>query len=289
MTKELKTGIMYDECFNWHDTGTGALDINKKDNIPGVEWIEGGKWWYEGQDRIRPMMNLLERSRFTKELVRIEPREASREELLYAHTPEYIDKVKQLSDGEGGIAGIHTMIGRGSYEIIANAVGGTLKSLDMIMEGKIKNSYSLTRPPAGHAEREYGFGLCPINTYNILAYYARKKYGIKKIAIVDYDDHYKYGISNEWYEDPDTLYIEAHEAGTSVTVAYDTVGRGKGEGYTVPIGLPSGSGNDAYVRAFEEIVAPILDQFEPELIIVVSGFAANVHDMLCCQQVSSSG
>lgn len=285
-----KTGILYDESYNWHNTGYGVGLINCADDLPGIEWLEpSDKFWYESTDRLRPMRNILIKSGFINELEDITPRMATKEELMYAHPEEYIDRIKELSDGSGGLAGVHTMIGKGSYEIISTAVGGALTGLDAIMEGRIHNAYSLSRPPAGHAFRSGGLGFCPVNTYNILTYYARKKYGLKKIAIVDYDNHFKHGINEEWYSDPDTLYIETHQSGTFEAEGPELTGEGAGEGFTVSIPLPTGSGDYAYVRAFEEIVAPIVNQFKPELIILVSGFAANLQDQLGGQQITSDG
>lgn len=273
---------MYHESFNWHNVGEGSLIF------PAGGWIQKGIV-YDNQERIRTSANLLLKSGFVNEFIPIEPRHATREEMLLAHSPEYIDKLKTLSDANGGEVGWCVFIGKDSYDILTLEVGGDLNALDAVMEGKVTNAFCLQRPPGGHAEYNHGHGICVVNSFNILAHVAKKKYGLKRIMIIDWDNHYKDGIHEAWYNDPSVLYIETNQEATWAPGYAENVGEGAGRGYNVPIPLPTGTGDLGYVHAFENIIVPIADQYKPELVIVVAGYAANMFDLLTGGQLTPQG
>lgn len=90
------------------------------------------------------------------------------------------------------------------------------------------------------------------------------------------------------------MYAEIHQNGALAKNSpadrnADYIGEGKGKGYNIVIPMPSGAGDEAYIKAFEEIIIPIADQYEPELVIVVAGFASNIFDPLCRQQLTVNG
>lgn len=280
-----KTGFMYDESFNWPNPCSGSIFCPDDDL---GEWVEVGTY-YDNPGRIRGISNLLIKSKFIKEMVPIEPRHATREELLLSHSPEYIDKLKSLSDAEGGAVGPFAKVGKGSFEPLTLAVGGDLNALDAVMEGKVTNAFCLQRPPGAHAERNSGFGFCILNCFNIMAQIAKEKYGLKRIMIIDWDNHYKRGIREAWYNDPSVLYIETSQAEAISHGVAEYVGEGAGRGYNVPILLPTGTGDLGYIHAFENIIVPIADQYKPELVILVAGYAANIYDPLCGQGITPQG
>lgn len=278
------TGLVYDEAFNWHDTGDGAL------------YLSQGKWlqpdvYYENRNRLRPSKQLLDHSGMTDKLTPLKPRLASREELEYFHTPEYLDKIKSLSEGSGGEAGPFARVGPGSYEYVSLAVGGALTGIDAIMSGDVRNAYGLQRPPGKHAERETGTGFCVFNTFGIAAYYLKKRYKLDRVLIIDWDCHHGNGIQNAFYDDPSVMYIGLHQSDT-VPIgigAIDEVGAGPGQGYNVNIPMPAGTGDAGYRHAFEKIVAPIANQFKPQFILGVAGYANNIYDPLGRMQVTAEG
>lgn len=277
-----KTGFMYHESFNWADPCAGSL------LWPADKWTEVGTY-YENAGRIRGISNLLFKSNFVKEMEPIEPRHATREELLLAHSPEYIDKLKSKSDADGGSVGWCCSVGKDSYDVITLGVGGDLNALDAVMEGKVTNAFCLQRPPGGHAEYNHGYAICVVNHFNIMAHVAKKKYGLKRIMIIDWDNHYKKGIHEAWYNDPSVLYIETNQSGTLASGFAEDVGEGAGRGFNVPIPMPTGTGDPGFIYAFENIIVPIADQYKPELILVVAGYAANMFDWLTGQNLTPQG
>jgi len=196
-----------------------------------------------------------------------------------------------LSDTYGGDAGEIAIVGRGSYEIALLSTGGTITAVDSVMENKVDNVYALTRPPGHHAEAQEGKGFCIFNNVAIAAKYAKEKYNLKKVLVLDWDVHHGNGTEQAFYEDDETLFISIHQdrlfpVGRGFI---EHCGEGKGEGYTVNIPLPAGTGNAGYMHAFEEVVSPIVDQFKPELILVSAGQDPSFFDPLARMMVTSEG
>ena len=55
------------------------------------------------------------------------------------------------------------------------------------------------------------------------------------------------------------------------------------------IPMPAGAGDAAYIKAFKETIEPVAAQYKPELVIPVAGYAANIFDPLCRQQITAEG
>lgn len=69
--------------------------------------------------------------------------------------------------------------------------------------------------------------------------------------------------------------------------AISETGKGKGAGTTINVPLPPGSGSGAYRAVFDRIIVPALDAFNPQLILVSSGFDASFYDPLAAQMCTS--
>ncbi|MFD1706295.1 class II histone deacetylase [Siminovitchia sediminis] len=279
-----KTGFIYDESYFWHDTGNGAL------HLPPGGWVQSYVH-SENPETKRRFKNLLERSGLLSQLQLISPRVASRDEVELFHSPSYIDKVKELSETTGGDAGEFAIVGPGSYEIALLATGGAITAVDAVMERQVKNVYALTRPPGHHAEAEKGKGFCLFNHIAIAAKYAKQKYNLERILILDWDVHHGNGTEEAFYDDSSTLFISMHQEYNypKKSGIAEHSGRGEGKGYNVNIPLPAGTGNAGYMHAFKKIVEPIVDQFKPELILISAGQDPSLYDPLGRMMVTAKG
>ncbi|OLO42452.1 class II histone deacetylase [Alkalihalophilus pseudofirmus] len=279
-----KTGFISHESFFWHNTGNGSLFL------PPGGWVEPNIH-AENPATKRRFKNLLELSGLYDQLEKISPRTSTREELEYFHTAEYIDNIKKLSDQTGGDAGELSLFGKGSFEIAKLATGGAITATDAVMNGDVDNVYALIRPCGHHAERDRGMGFCIFNHVAIAAKYAKKKYGLKRILIVDWDVHHGNGTEQAFYDDPDVLFVSLHQElnypANSGLVEH--TGEGKGEGYNINIPLPAGTGNAGYMHAFEQIIGPIAEEFKPELIYISAGQDASNYDPLGRMMVDAEG
>jgi acetoin utilization deacetylase AcuC-like enzyme len=279
-----RTGFVFHELYMWHDTGSGA---GPRAAGGAIEPGEHG----ESPPTKRRFRNLLEVSGMLDQLVGVRARPATRDELLRFHTPEYVDRIKAMSDAGGGQAGEITPFGPGSYEIAALAVGGCMAAVDAVLAGDVANAYALVRPPGHHAEADRGRGFCIFGNTALAAMHAREVHGLERVAVVDWDVHHGNGTESAFWEDPSVLAVSVHQDGwwPRDSGPLDAVGAGAGRGFTVNVPLPPGSGDGAYLAAFEQVVLPALADFRPELILVASGFDASVLDPQGRMMVTSEG
>ncbi|MFD1360130.1 class II histone deacetylase [Lentibacillus salinarum] len=278
------TGFICDESYFWHQTGNGAL------NLRSGGWIQADTH-AENPESKRRVKNLLERSGYMDELQQVAPRSATREEVGMNHSRPYIDRIKKLSDAGGGDAGVHAIVGPDSYEIALKSAGGVLTSVDAVMEEKVQNAYALVRPPGHHVEPDEGMGFCLFNNVAIAAKYARRKYGLKRILILDWDVHHGNGTEAAFAADSDVLFISVHQENIFPKSRGDIThtGKGNGEGYNVNIELPAGTGDEGYLYAFDHLIEPIIEQYAPELIFVSAGQDASRFDPIGRMLVTADG
>lgn len=286
MKNEKTTAFICDESYFWHNAGGGAL------YEPAGGYIEENTGSAESPASKRRVKNLLERSGLMDQLVQVKPLPATEDQLLYFHTKRHIKAVEEMSKIGGLDCGDSAIVGRGSFEIAKLAVGGAIQAIKTVVESdKIKTAYALTRPPGHHAEADQGMGYCIFNNVAIAAKYAQKELGIKKIAIIDWDAHHGNGTEDAFYGDDDVLFISIHQDNLEPIGRGKKadIGIGKGEGFTINIPLHAGSGDAVYKYAFEQIVIPAIEKFEPELILVSAGQDASIFDPLARMMLSAAG
>ena len=280
----MKTGLVFHELYLWHHTG------NHADYIPygyPVEPLHHS----ESPDAKRRIKNLLEVSGLYEKLFKISPRKATKDEILYFHTENHFEKIKSLNNSITVDAGITAPTGIGTFDIALLATGGVLEATDKILEGKVNNAYALVRPPGHHAMPNRAMGFCIFGNAAIAGKHALKNKDLKKIAFVDWDVHHGNGTQAAFYDDPRALTISIHQDRNfpSNSGLISENGEGKGEGFNLNIPLPPGSGVGAYEEAFDRVVIPALYAYEPELIIVPSGFDGGAGDPIGRQMLTSEG
>jgi acetoin utilization deacetylase AcuC-like enzyme len=278
------TGFVYHELYAWHDTGNYAGFMPYGYPLqPGLH--------FENPETKRRFKNLLDASGYIKQVAVVEPRHATRDELLRFHTPGYLDRVQEMSDGYGGDAGELTPVGRGSYEIATLSTGGVIEGTDAVIAGDLDNCYALVRPPGHHAEADQGRGFCIFGNIVVAAHHCMAVHGMERIAVVDWDVHHGNGTETAFYDDPRVLTISLHQDNwypPGRGLVTDT-GEGAGAGYAINVPLPPGSGVGAYTAAFDQVVVPALRRFGPQMIFVASGFDASAFDPLGRMMMTSAG
>ena len=275
----MATGLIWDERYMWHDTG---LYFGPQEGSPWVEPIASP----ENADGKRRIKNLLDASGLTAKLTPLACAPATDQDLLRVHTPEYLAEVRRVSDHGGGNLAKRmgtTRIGDRGIDIALLAAGGALSAVKAVLAGEVDNAYALIRPPGHHAGPGEALGFCLFANAAISGSYALEAGGLERIAFVDWDVHHGNGTQTVFWDDPRALTISLHQERCfppeSGNVG-ENGGGGGGEGTNINVPLPAGSGEAAYLAAFDRVVLPALAQFRPQLIIVPSGFDAGFHDPL---------
>jgi len=249
-----------------------------------------GPYHPESPQRIEAIYKMLEKEKIFSSYPIIEPRPAKEEEIEMIHTRSYVDMIKETSGQEKVYLDPDTSTSPRSYEIALLAAGGLLKAADMIMDGKIQNAFALVRPPGHHAEASEARGFCIFNNVAIATQHLIKKYGFKRILIVDWDIHHGNGTQHAFYSRSDVLYFSTHQfphyPGTGF---WNEVGSGDGEGYTVNVPLSPGKADEDYLFIFQQILSPIAAAYKPEFILVSAGFDIFEGDPLGGMGVSAKG
>ncbi len=227
-------------------------------------------------------MSEIEKSGLKSQLETKSPRDALREEIKLVHTTSYIDLVKRVAESGGGHLDMDTALSRSSYDAALRAAGALLESVDRILSGDIGRAFCLVRPPGHHALPSRGMGFCLFNNVAIAAKYAVSKKGLERVMIIDWDAHHGNGTQDIFYEDPSVLYVSLHQyphyPGTGWV---DEIGSGQARGTTINFPFPPGTGEDVYLKAFEEVIIPVGKQFNPDFVMISAGYDGHALDLLC--------
>jgi acetoin utilization deacetylase AcuC-like enzyme len=216
----------------------------------------------------------------------VAPREASREQLARVHDAEHLRRIAETA-GASMALDVDTYTSPESYEIALLAAGAVVDAVERVLGGSSQRALALVRPPGHHAERSRAMGFCMYNNVAVAAAHARTL-GAHRVAIVDYDVHHGNGTQHIFEDDPDVLYVSVHQypyyPGTG---AVDEIGAGRARGFTVNVPLEVGAVDEDYRVVFEEVVAPVVRQFGPDLVLLSAGFDAHERDPLGGMRLTS--
>jgi len=225
------------------------------------------------------------------ELIR---RRATMEELKSCHTDQHVQLygVSPLLRGSGGLGVSRLPCGGWGVDTdtIWNdihtptaakiAAGSVIELVNKVAAGTLRNGFGLVRPPGHHAEHNQALGFCFFNNVAIAARQYRRLFS-KRVVIFDWDIHHGNGTQQEFYSDPEVMYISIHrhDCGNFFpgTGAPEETGSAPGTGTTVNIAWSSTDQplSDAeYLAAVRSVVIPLIKLFNPGIIIVSAGFDA---------------
>jgi acetoin utilization deacetylase AcuC-like enzyme len=216
----------------------------------------------------------------------IEPRPATREELLRVHDATHVDAIESTS-GRAVMLDEDTFTSPESYEVALLAAGAAVQAAEYALDTK-ETAFALVRPPGHHAERDKAMGFCLFNNVAVAAAAAVAR-GLSRVAVVDIDVHHGNGTQWMFYADPKVLYVSTHQfpfyPGTG---AAEEVGSGAGKGFTFNVPLAAGATDADYAAAYRT-VAGVLENYAPELLLVSAGFDAHADDPLASMRMSAAG
>jgi acetoin utilization deacetylase AcuC-like enzyme len=205
-----------------------------------------------------------------------EGRAATAEELQLCHTADYVELVRSVED-QIWLDG-DTVCTATTFEAAALAAGTTI-------EAALRGSFALVRPPGHHALADCAMGFCVFNNVAVAARAAQQRLGLDRVAIVDFDVHHGNGTEAIFREDDTVLFVSLHQ-----WPFYPGTGSPSDQAKTtVNVPLEAGSGDAEYLEAFDRMVRPAVEGFEPELLLVSAGFDAHADDPLGGMRVSENG
>uniref|UniRef100_A0A7S0ULI3 histone deacetylase n=1 Tax=Polytomella parva TaxID=51329 RepID=A0A7S0ULI3_9CHLO len=174
------------------------------------------------------------------------------------------------------------------------AAGCCIKAARAVVRQEVDRAFAVVRPPGHHAECDRAMGFCFFNNVALAALNALQEPGIQRVAVLDWDVHHGNGIQEILYNRDDALYISIHRSPQNF-YPYSSgfpkeTGEGLGSGFNVNIPWIRKGMNDAdYLTAMDLVVCPILDSFDPDLVIVAAGFDAAEGDPLGGCRVTPEG
>jgi len=171
----------------------------------------------------------------------------------------------------------------GKIEEAARLIIGQAKmACDLIQGGKFKKAVSLGGG-MHHAKPTFGEGFCLYNDVAFSALYLMQEYKLERILILDTDAHAGNGTCEYFYEEPRVLFIDLHQDPRGLypgTGFAHQIGSSQGKGFTINIPMPVYAGYDSYQLAFESIVQPVTQEFNPQIIIRNGGSDPHFSDGL---------
>ena len=220
---------------------------------------------------------------------RVEPRLASEEDLLLIHTQEYIEAVKtEEPDLAFGLGIDDNPVFKGMYSAARLLAGGSIDAAKLMIE----QDCSAFNIGGGlhHAMPTQASGFCIFNDIALAISILKRRF--KRILYIDIDGHHGDGVQNIFYTDPKVLKISIHESGKYIfpgTGFIDEVGEYDGKGYSVNIPMPMYATDEAYRRAFEEIVPVLFEWFKPEVVVAQFGVDTHYSDPLTSLNLTLEG
>jgi acetoin utilization deacetylase AcuC-like enzyme len=260
-----RTALIHDDVFLEHETG---------EDFP------------EHPDRVRRLVAHMKNHPISERLLWIEPSDRidPMPWISEMHDADYVKEFRETCEAGGkqmhGSA--DTPVSKRSFEVAVRAVAGALTAVDLVMDGRVNNSFAALRPPGHHAMPERAKGFCFFANAAIAARYAQKHHELERVMIVDWDVHHGDGTQVFFLQDPTVYFFSTHQypfyPGPSGSP--EITGSGAGEGFNLNVPLAVGGGDDAVKEAYRSRLTPAFRKFKPQLLIISAGFDAHGDDPL---------
>jgi acetoin utilization protein AcuC len=203
---------------------------------------------------------------------------ASNNDLMLWHTRDYIHAMERTSSGAEvsdlfkyvSSDNVNPLTGRfpaGIESVARVIVKNSLLACELVMEEKFEKVISIGGG-LHHAKPGFGEGFCVYNDVAICAKHAIKKYSLNRVLVLDTDAHAGNGTCQAFYSDPRVLFVDLHQKDIYPGTGYeDEIGEGKGKGFTANVPLPPYAGDESYRYVFDELIFPLVEEFNPQLVI----------------------
>jgi acetoin utilization deacetylase AcuC-like enzyme len=210
------------------------------------------------------------------------PDPATDDDLLLVHSSEYVKTVRsEIAAGRPALSTGDTALSPGSLTAALAAAGAVISAVNAVMTGRTRTAFCAIRPPGHHASPARGMGFCLFNNIAIGARHARRRHGVERLLIADWDVHHGNGTQEVFWNDGSVLFFDIHQhpwyPGTG---SREERGEGRGRGLIVNNPFPAGSGRKEILGVFREALVPAAERFKPQLVMISAGFDSRAGDPL---------
>lgn len=211
---------------------------------------------------------------------------ATEADVLRVHTAAHLAGVREAcaaAEASGLVTSVDadTKVSSASWEAALGSAGTAIAAVRAVVAGEIGNAFVATRPPGHHATPTTPMGFCLFNNIAVAARWLQANGHAERVLIVDWDVHHGNGTQDAFYDDPTVFFLSLHQwphyPGTG---SADETGTGRGQGTTMNVTLPAGTGAPEYVAQFEAALAAVLADFDPDFVLVSAGFDCLAGDPL---------
>ncbi len=220
----------------------------------------------------------------------VEAPRVDRDLLTVVHPERYVAAIEALCARGGGSLDPDTAAVPDTWEAALRGAGGAAALVDELLGGSARVGVAALRPPGHHAEPQRAMGFCFFGNAAVAAERARAAHGVSRVLILDWDVHHGNGTEAIFAADSGVLFVSIHQwplyPGTG-PASY--AGEGAGEGYTVNLPVPGGTGDAGFRSCVEHVVVPLVQAWRPELVLISAGFDAHHADPLATCQVTEAG
>jgi acetoin utilization deacetylase AcuC-like enzyme len=221
---------------------------------------------------------------------RVRSPRVERDVLTAVHPPEYVSMIEDVSRSGGGALDPDTPASSGSFEAALHAAGGAVRLVELLLDREAPFGFSSHRPPGHHATRDRAMGFCLFNSVAVAAQYALDHRGLERVMVLDWDVHHGNGTNDIFHASDQVLFISIHQSpwypGTGPA---SDAGSGAGEGFTVNVPVAAGADDHVFRSLVEHVAIPLLERFEPQLVLISAGYDAHHEDPLGSCRVTEHG
>ena len=233
----------------------------------------------ESARRLDWLMNHLTEQGELENLLKVDAEPVPWDAITAVHTGHYVETLKRLAkEGKSRIS-IDTYLTPAAPKVARMSASCAVAGTKAVLNKEVDNGFVFSRPPGHHAKATHAMGYCIFNNIAVAATYALREHNVQRVMIVDIDAHHGNGTEDIFYGSRDVLVVSFHQhpwyPGTGDVFRNGTEA---GLGYNYNIALPTWSGDDSYQQALAELVAPLAQKYQPQLILVSAGFDAHWMD-----------
>lgn len=243
---------------------------------PACRLHDMGSWHPECPERLDAINDQLVASGLMDFVRHANAVPATEADVLRVHRSEYLDYLRANVPTEGHFSlDPDTLMNPSTLIAAWAAAGAGITAVDAVMSQQSTTAFCAVRPPGHHARPDQAMGFCFFNNIAIAAAYAIEKYGLDRVAIIDFDVHHGNGTEEAFAFDPKILMCSFYQHPLFPDLRQ----------YPPPdnmVNIPVDGGTDsATLRAIvTDTWLPRLRTFAPQLILISAGFDAHREDSM---------